>query len=54
MRIDIGKLTENRLIELNHRIVERLKFLDSMPLPSRIGGTYSTDLATVRNLLLKR
>ena len=30
MRINIDNLTENELIELNHRIVERLKFLDSM------------------------
>jgi len=30
MKIDIDKLTERELIDLNHRIVERLKFLDSM------------------------
>lgn len=30
MKIDIDKLTEAELIELNHRIVERLKFLDSV------------------------
>ncbi len=30
MTIDIDKLTENELIELNHRIIERLKFLESM------------------------
>lgn len=30
MTIDIDKLTEDQLIELNHRIVERLKFLESM------------------------
>jgi len=30
MKIDIDKLTEDELIELNHRIVERLKFLESM------------------------
>ncbi len=30
MKIDIDKLTEKELIDLNHRIVERLKFLDSM------------------------
>ena len=30
MTIDIDNLTENELIELNHRIVERLKFLESM------------------------
>ena len=28
MIIDIDKLTEEELIELNHRIVERLKFLE--------------------------
>ena len=30
MAIDIDKLTEDELIELNHRIVERLKFLESI------------------------
>ncbi len=30
MKIDIDKLTEKELIGLNHRIVERLKFLRSM------------------------
>ncbi len=30
MTIDIDKLTEKELIDLNHRIVERLKFLESM------------------------
>ncbi len=30
MKIDIDKLTEYELIDLNHRIVERLKFMDSM------------------------
>lgn len=29
MKIDIDALTEKELIELNHRIVERLKFLES-------------------------
>ena len=29
MTVDIDKLTEKELIELNHRIVERLKFLES-------------------------
>ena len=29
MKIDIDKLSEEDLIELNHRIVERLKFLES-------------------------
>lgn len=29
MTIDIDNLTEDELIELNHRIVERLKFLES-------------------------
>ena len=28
MKIDIDKLTEKELIDLNHRIVERLKFLE--------------------------
>ncbi|MDJ0622310.1 MAG: hypothetical protein QNJ17_05065 [Desulfocapsaceae bacterium] len=30
MGIDIEQLTYEELLELNHRIVERLKFLDSM------------------------
>jgi hypothetical protein len=29
MKIDIDKLSEEELIDLNHRIVERLKFLES-------------------------
>lgn len=30
MKFDIENLSEKELIELNHRIVERLKFLESM------------------------
>ena len=30
MTIDIDKLTEQELIDLNHRIVERLRFLNQM------------------------
>jgi hypothetical protein len=30
MKIDIDQLTEAELIDLNHRIVERLRFLDHM------------------------
>jgi hypothetical protein len=30
MKIDIDRLTESELIDLNHRIVERLKFLAQM------------------------
>ena len=30
MKIDIETLTEQELIELNHKIVERLRFLESM------------------------
>jgi hypothetical protein len=30
MKIDIDKLTEAELIDLNHRIVERLRFLNQM------------------------
>ena len=30
MRIDIDKLTEAELIDLNHRVVERLRFLNQM------------------------
>lgn len=30
MKIDIDNLSEQQLVELNHRIVERLKFLESV------------------------
>jgi hypothetical protein len=30
MKIDIDELNEKELIELNHRIVEKLKFLESV------------------------
>lgn len=30
MKIDIDKLTEQELVDLNNRIVERLRFLESM------------------------
>ena len=30
MKIDIDKLSEDELVALNHRIVERLRFLASM------------------------
>jgi hypothetical protein len=30
MRVDIDGLTEAELIDLNHRVVERLRFLDQM------------------------
>ena len=30
MKIDIDKLSEEELIDLNHRIVERLRFLSQM------------------------
>jgi hypothetical protein len=30
MKIDIDKLTESELIDLNHRIVARLRFLNQM------------------------
>ena len=30
MKIDIDKLTEPELIDLNHRVVERLRFLNQM------------------------
>lgn len=30
MKIDIDKMTESELVELNHRIVQRLKFLESL------------------------
>ena len=46
MKIDIDKLTEEELIDLNHRIVERLRFLHQMRAHSsmlefRIGGRVS-------------
>ena len=36
MRIDIDKLTEAELIDLNHRIVERLRFLSQMRAHARM------------------
>lgn len=30
MKIDIDKLTESELVDLNHRVVERLRFLNQM------------------------
>jgi hypothetical protein len=36
MKIDIGKLTESELIDLNHRIVARLKFLHQMQAHARM------------------
>lgn len=36
MPIDIDALTEPELIELNHRIVARLKFLHEMKLHTRM------------------
>ena len=30
MTIDIDKLTQKQLIDLNHKVVQRLKFLESM------------------------
>ena len=30
MKIDINELTEEELVQLNHKIVERLKFLESI------------------------
>lgn len=30
MKIDIDQLSEEELVELNHRVVERLRFLESM------------------------
>ena len=30
MSIDIDQMTEDELVELNHRVIERLKFLDTM------------------------
>ncbi len=36
MKIDIDKLTEKELIDLNHKIVERLKFIESMRVHSEM------------------
>jgi hypothetical protein len=43
MKIDIDKLSEEELIDLNHRIIERLRFLNqlrahSKMLDFKIGG----------------
>jgi hypothetical protein len=48
MNIDIDKLTEEELVDLNHRIVERLRFLTQMRahgamLKFRIGQRVSFD-----------
>jgi len=36
MKIDIDKLTEAELVDLNNRIVERLRFLDQMRAHARM------------------
>ena len=36
MKIDIDKLSEEELIDLNHRIVERLRFLSQMRAHSKM------------------
>jgi len=36
MKIEIDKLTEEELIDLNHRIVERLRFLSQMRAHSKM------------------
>jgi hypothetical protein len=36
MKIDIDKLTEEELIDLNHRIIERLRFLSQMRAHSKM------------------
>jgi hypothetical protein len=36
MKIDIDKLNEDELIDLNHRIIERLRFLSQMRVHSRM------------------
>ena len=36
MKIDIDKLSEEELIDLNHRIVERLRFLNQMRTHSKM------------------
>lgn len=36
MRIDIDRLTEAELVDLNHRIVERLRFLNQMRAHARM------------------
>ena len=36
MKIDIGKLSESELIDLNNRIVERLRFLNQMRAHSKM------------------
>jgi hypothetical protein len=48
MKIDIDTLTEDELIDLNHRVVERLRFLEQMRahgsmLKFRIGQRVSFD-----------
>jgi hypothetical protein len=36
MKIDIDKLSEEELIDLNHRVVERLRFLSQMRAHSKM------------------
>jgi hypothetical protein len=36
MKINIDELTESELVDLNHRIVERLRFLNQMRVHSRM------------------
>lgn len=43
MKIDIDKLTEAELIDLNNRIVERLRFLNQM---RATGGCWNSGSAT--------
>ena len=38
MKIDIDKLSEEELVDLNHRIVERLRFLNQMRAHSADAG----------------
>ena len=54
MKIDIDKLSEAELIDLNHRIVERLRFLSQMRAHSemldlRIGERVTFILLDIRN-----
>jgi hypothetical protein len=47
MKIDIDKLTEEELIDLNHRVVERLRFLEQMPTVTGTLTKYNKKTVTV-------
>jgi hypothetical protein len=47
MRIDIGRLTEDELVDLKHRVVARLRFLQQARAPAEMRATKIGDRVTV-------